>query len=111
MFIFFRLFYHECLRVFHDRLINVQDKTYFYRLLNTICLTSFGIEVLRLPDEKIIERPPMLLFGDFMTFGAAREQRIYEELTEIPKVKSILEVCYYLIIIIYILITLFTLFA
>ncbi|XP_031370421.1 dynein heavy chain 6, axonemal isoform X2 [Apis dorsata] len=87
----YRLFYHECLRVFHDRLINVQDKTYFYRLLNTICLTSFGIEVLRLPDEKIIERPPMLLFGDFMTFGAAREQRIYEELTEIPKVKSILE--------------------
>lgn len=42
----------------------------------------------------------MLLFGDFMTFGAAREQRIYEELTEIAKVKSILEVCYYLIIII-----------
>lgn len=56
--------------------------------------------MLRLPDEKIIERPPMLLFGDFMTFGAAREQRIYEELTEIAKVKSILEVCYYLIIII-----------
>ncbi|KAG9435569.1 dynein heavy chain 6, axonemal isoform X1 [Apis mellifera carnica] len=52
---------------------------------------SFGVEVLRLPDEKVIERPPMLLFGDFMTFGAAREQRIYEELTEIAKVKSILE--------------------
>ena len=25
----FRLFCHECQRVFHDRLINNQDKTYF----------------------------------------------------------------------------------
>lgn len=89
---FFRLFYHECLRVFHDRLINVQDKTYFYRLLNNICINTFGIEVLRLPDETIIEKPPVLLFGDFMSFGAAREQRIYEELAEIPKVRQTLEV-------------------
>ncbi|XP_026666919.1 dynein heavy chain 6, axonemal [Ceratina calcarata] len=86
-----RLFYHECLRVFHDRLINVQDKTYFYRLLNNICVGTFATEVVRLPDEKIIEKPPLLLFGDFMAFGAAREQRIYEELTDIPKVKGTLE--------------------
>ncbi|XP_076248728.1 dynein heavy chain at 16F [Calliopsis andreniformis] len=87
----FRLFYHECLRVFHDRLINLEDKSYFYRLLNNICTVTFGVEVVRLPDEEIIEKPPLLLFGDFMAFGAAREQRIYEELTEIPKVKRTLE--------------------
>nr|XP_031828293.1 dynein heavy chain 6, axonemal [Nomia melanderi] len=87
----YRLFYHECLRVFHDRLINVEDKSYFYRLLNNICTGSFGVEVVRLPDEKIVEKPPSLLFGDFMAFGAARDQRIYEELTEIPKVKRTLE--------------------
>lgn len=87
-----RLFYHESLRVFHDRLINVQDKSYFYRLLNDICMNTFGVQVIRLPDEKIIEKPPVLLFGDFMTFGAAREQRIYEELAEMSKVKRILEV-------------------
>ncbi|XP_012153033.2 dynein heavy chain at 16F [Megachile rotundata] len=87
----YRLFYHECLRVFHDRLINVEDKSYFYKLLNNISIGTFGTEVVRLPDEAIIEKPPLLLFGDFMAFGAAREQRIYEELTDIPYVKSTLE--------------------
>ncbi|KAK9295362.1 hypothetical protein QLX08_010308 [Tetragonisca angustula] len=87
----YRLFYHESLRVFHDRLINVQDKSYFYRVLNDICMNTFGVQVMRLPDEEIIEKPPVLLFGDFMSFGAAREQRIYEELTEISKVRKILE--------------------
>ncbi|XP_015429803.1 PREDICTED: dynein heavy chain 6, axonemal, partial [Dufourea novaeangliae] len=87
----YRLFYHECLRVFHDRLINTEDKSYFYRLLNNVCTGTFGTEVVRLPDEKSMEKPPALLFGDFMAFGAAREQRIYEELTEIPKVKRTLE--------------------
>nr|XP_033183004.1 dynein heavy chain 6, axonemal [Bombus vancouverensis nearcticus] len=87
----YRLFCHECLRVFHDRLINVQDKSYFLKLLNNICINAFGMEVMRLPDEEIIEKPPILLFGDFMSFGAAREQRIYEELTEISKVRRTLE--------------------
>ncbi|XP_076764569.1 dynein heavy chain at 16F [Xylocopa sonorina] len=87
----YRLFYHECLRVFHDRLINNLDKSYFYKLLNSICMSAFGIEVVKLPNEKIIEKPPVLLFGDFMTFGADREQRIYEELAEIPKVRRTLE--------------------
>ncbi|CAK9798189.1 Dynein axonemal heavy chain 6 [Anthophora quadrimaculata] len=87
----YRLFYHECLRVFHDRLINVEDKSYFYKLLNNICMNTFGSEVVKLPDEKIIQKPPVLLFGDFMTFGASKEQRIYEELVEIPKVKRTLE--------------------
>ncbi|XP_076676367.1 dynein heavy chain at 16F [Andrena cerasifolii] len=87
----YRLFYHECLRVFHDRLINLEDKTYFFRLLNTICASTFAVEVLRLPDDAIIEKPPLLLFGDFVTFGAAREQRIYGELTDISKVKEILQ--------------------
>ncbi|XP_076377925.1 dynein heavy chain at 16F [Megalopta genalis] len=87
----YRLFYHECLRVFHDRLINVEDKSYFYRLLNNICASTFGSEVVRLPDEKVIEKPPALLFGDFMAFGAPKEHRIYEELTEISKVKRTLE--------------------
>lgn len=79
--------------MFHDRLINLEDKSYFYKLLNNICASTFATEVVRLPDEEIIEKPPVLLFGDFMTFGAAREQRIYEELTDIEKVMGILEVC------------------
>lgn len=29
----YRLFYHEVQRVFHDRLINSEDKMYFYQIL------------------------------------------------------------------------------
>lgn len=87
-----RLFYHECLRVFHDRLINDEDKTYFYFLMRDICNRSFGNQVLALPDEPIIKNPPLLLFGDFMVFGAAREDRIYEEILNMDKLKNILQV-------------------
>ncbi|KAG7211512.1 hypothetical protein KM043_010780 [Ampulex compressa] len=86
-----RLFYHECLRVFHDRLINTEDKSYFYRLLTNICSVTFGEEVISLPSGELIERPPILLFGDFMSFGAAKEHRSYEEITDIPKIRSILQ--------------------
>lgn len=38
-----RLFYHECLRVFHDRLINKEDKSYFYYLMREVrTLTIFS---------------------------------------------------------------------
>lgn len=87
-----RLFYHENLRVFHDRLINDEDKTYFYFLMRDICQRSFGTPVLTLPEEKIIHSPPVLIFGDFMRFGAAKEDRIYEEIKDIKKLKSILQV-------------------
>ncbi|XP_043489610.1 dynein axonemal heavy chain 6 [Polistes fuscatus] len=86
-----RLFYHECLRVFHDRLINQEDKNYFYRLLSNICLNTFGDQVVPLPDEKVIEIPPILLFGDFISYGVPLEQRIYEEITDTNKIKSVLQ--------------------
>ncbi|KAK5640059.1 hypothetical protein RI129_010870 [Pyrocoelia pectoralis] len=86
-----RLFYHECLRVFHDRLINEEDKSYFYLLMKDVCNRSFGNPVLQLPEETIIDHPPTLLFGDFIVFGATREDRIYEEFLDINKLKNILQ--------------------
>lgn len=86
-----RLFYHECLRVFHDRLINIEDKSYFYYLMREICTRSFGSAVLHLPDETVHTNPPLLLFGDFMQFGANKEDRIYEEITNIDKIKNVLQ--------------------
>jgi len=35
---FYRLFFHECLRVFHDRLATVEDKSYFYKLLAEVAV-------------------------------------------------------------------------
>lgn len=88
----YRLFYHECLRVFHDRLINEEDKSYFYFLMREICNRAFGSPVLHLPDVAVIKNPPALFFGDFMQFGAAKEDRIYEEILDIEKLKSVLQV-------------------
>ena len=38
----FRLFCHECQRVFHDRLINKADKTYFYGILSEMASKHFS---------------------------------------------------------------------
>ncbi|XP_023289677.1 dynein heavy chain 6, axonemal [Orussus abietinus] len=86
-----RLFYHECLRVFHDRLTNPKDKSYFYRLLTSTCSRIFGDQVIPVPDEEIIEHPPILLFGDFMAFGASKDQRMYEEILDVQKMKTVLQ--------------------
>ncbi|GJQ70897.1 hypothetical protein Trydic_g814 [Trypoxylus dichotomus] len=86
-----RLFYHECLRVFHDRLINKEDKTYFYLLMREVCGRCFGTPVLMLPDEPVILNPPILIFGDFMQVGVERENRIYEEIRDINKLRNVLQ--------------------
>ncbi len=38
----FRLFCHECQRVFHDRLINKTDKKYFYGILSEMSSKHFS---------------------------------------------------------------------
>ncbi|KAL7297685.1 hypothetical protein TKK_0009351 [Trichogramma kaykai] len=88
-----RLFYHECLRVFHDRLINSQDKTYFYRLLSGICSTTFSDAVLELPetDEELMANPPLLLYGDFLEFGAPPDKRLYEEIVDLDRTRVVLQ--------------------
>lgn len=76
--------------MFHDRLINDEDKSYFYYLMKEICTRNFGNPVLILPDEAVIKNPPVLLFGDFMTVGAAKEDRIYEEIRDVEKLRNVL---------------------
>lgn len=89
-----RLFYHECLRVFHDRLIDANDKNYFYRLLSNTCYRIFSDEVIRLPPQtdETLNEPPILYFGDFMNFGVSKELRYYEEITNVVKMKEVLQV-------------------
>lgn len=59
--------------------------------MKEVCSRSFGMPVLVLPDEKVIHNPPVLLFGDFMRFGAAKEDRIYEEIRDLEKLKAMLQ--------------------
>lgn len=79
-----RLLYHESLRVFQDRLVNDDDKNYFKNMLNEICQKHF-------PTYYPIVKPnETVIFGDFMLFGQPKENRIYEEIKDIDKLKSIL---------------------
>ncbi len=86
-----RLFSHECLRVFHDRLVNVEDKHYFYKLLAEVNTKSFGNAILELPKEDIILKPPTILFGDFMQPSTPCDERIYEEIKDMSKLRNILQ--------------------
>lgn len=78
-----RLFYHETTRVFHDRLINDQDKMAFKKIMEDVCLKHFKKHVYR------TEEPP-ILFGDFMVFGKPKADRVYEEIKDHVKLESIL---------------------
>ncbi|XP_030378328.1 dynein heavy chain 6, axonemal [Scaptodrosophila lebanonensis] len=78
-----RLFYHETTRVFHDRLINNDDKSLFKNLMADVCLLHFHREVVK-------NEEPALLFGDFMIFGKPKAERIYEEIKDHGKLESVL---------------------
>ncbi|PZC80020.1 hypothetical protein B5X24_HaOG215489 [Helicoverpa armigera] len=86
-----RLFYHECLRVFHDRLINIEDKSYFYHLMTTVCTRNFQTPILEVPDDPIILQPPLLLFGDFINSAIPKENRNYAEIPDLKKLTVVLK--------------------
>ena len=81
----FRLFMHESMRAFHDRLINRTDKGYFYNILSEVSLKHFSKDVS--PDK--LETEP-IIFGDFMKMGAPAADRIYEDLVDVRKVRNVL---------------------
>ncbi|KAG8234154.1 hypothetical protein J437_LFUL014944 [Ladona fulva] len=87
-----RLFYHESLRVFHDRLTNIEDQEFFYRQMKEIFGRYFyGITLPPIEDDEGNFRKPWLMFGDFMYPSVDRAERIYEEITDVNKLKAILQ--------------------
>ncbi|KAG1670781.1 hypothetical protein FOA52_014009, partial [Chlamydomonas sp. UWO 241] len=82
-----RLWIHESCRVFHDRLINLEDKVYFKKMLVELMakhsLGGGGYDALFV-DRNII-------FGDFMKMGAEREDRKYEEVPDMARLTAMLE--------------------
>nr|XP_046259789.1 dynein axonemal heavy chain 6 isoform X2 [Scatophagus argus] len=81
----FRLFCHECQRVFHDRLINSEDKTYFNTIVCEMANKYFSIS---LEPSYFVTQP--LIFGDFIKVGAEKEDRLYEDLTDMDKIQAVL---------------------
>ncbi|XP_075319652.1 dynein axonemal heavy chain 6 [Odontesthes bonariensis] len=83
---FFRLFCHECQRVFHDRLINTQDKTFFNTIVCEMASRYFGMN---LEPTYFVTQP--IIFGDFIKVGSEKEDRLYEELTDVKKIQAVLQ--------------------
>ncbi|GAB1605440.1 dynein axonemal heavy chain 6 isoform X2 [Argonauta hians] len=82
----FGLFCHETLRVFHDRLINSEDKTSFYNMMSSLLSKHFGETIY---PEDFQEKP--ILFGDFHSLQTEKGVRRYEELPDLEKIKNILQ--------------------
>ncbi|XP_070429815.1 dynein axonemal heavy chain 6 isoform X4 [Equus przewalskii] len=82
----FRLFCHECQRVFHDRLINNEDKHYFHVILTEMANKHFGIAI---GLEYFLTRP--IIFGDFIKFGADKTDRIYDDMPDMEKIANVLQ--------------------
>jgi len=80
---FMRLWVHEARRVFQDRLINEQDRTWFDVLLGQTLHSYFNI------DFAAIMPPHVLLFSDVMDAGSG-EQKVYDELTDPEKAVHIM---------------------
>jgi dynein heavy chain len=70
-----RLWVHEACRVFHDRLIDTADKTYFLNMTIELLTRNFSGSFTY--EEMFEERE--IIFGDFTKMGLDREDRRYEE--------------------------------
>ncbi|XP_049712146.1 dynein axonemal heavy chain 6 isoform X2 [Elephas maximus indicus] len=82
----FRLFCHECQRVFHDRLINNEDKHYFHVILTEMANKHFGIAI---DLEYFLNKP--IIFGDFIKFGIDKSERIYDDMPDMEKIAHVLQ--------------------
>ncbi|KAK2152282.1 hypothetical protein LSH36_335g03002 [Paralvinella palmiformis] len=78
-----RLWYHENLRVFQDRLVNDEDRNWFEDLLKEKIVSDFSADY-----SKVIIHDP-LLYGDFMTSSV--DIKPYVEIDDYNKMVKIVE--------------------
>lgn len=83
-----RLWIHENMRVFHDRLVNAADKAFFTRMLHDNLRTRF--EWSASYEESFVDGNP-LMFCDFLRMGATGDDRVYEEVKDWGKLGRLLE--------------------
>lgn len=78
-----KLWMHECCRVFHDRLINNEDKLWFTKLISDLSNVYFRV---RLEHADIFENGH-LIFGDLLKLESTKA---YEEIKDLNKLKTVL---------------------
>ena len=80
-----RLWTHEAMRVFHDRLVSPQDKAYFTHLLHELLRTRFDER----EDHDALFVRQSITFGDYLRPGAGSEERVYEEVADPKKLLQV----------------------
>ncbi|KAM3867513.1 dynein axonemal heavy chain 10 [Diretmus argenteus] len=81
---FVRVWRNECLRVFHDRLINETDKTLVQGHIKNLIDQHFK------SDLEAIMRDP-ILFGDYRTALSESEPRVYEDIQDYDASKALFQ--------------------
>ena len=83
-----KLWMHETCRVFHDRLINVEDSRYFTELV-----AGFASSHFRMSDwtHQDLFEDKTIIFADFMRRGIPYEDRQYDEVKDIPSITQVIE--------------------
>jgi len=81
---FLRLWRHECMRIFHDRLISTDDKAVVLGKMQSIVQERFAGNA-----ERVLAEP--LLFGDFLAANSPGEVRLYEDMGSYEVVKPVME--------------------
>ena len=72
-----RLWVHESMRVFHDRLIDSQDKAHFKAILQELISKHLASSVGSATD--LLPQTDSILFGDFMQPDLEMQDRPYQE--------------------------------
>lgn len=67
------LWYHESCRVFQDRLVNDEDRTWFENLLGQKLESDFSLKM-----EEVITQQPFL-YGDFLSTSVDSRPYVYIE--------------------------------
>uniref|UniRef100_A0A7S2SR52 AAA+ ATPase domain-containing protein n=1 Tax=Mucochytrium quahogii TaxID=96639 RepID=A0A7S2SR52_9STRA len=82
------LFMHESMRVFHDRLINYEDKEWFTQLLIELATRELKLQM---THEELFESDWPITFCDFLRPGVAADERVYELAKDQGKMVQVLE--------------------
>ncbi|XP_055985527.1 dynein axonemal heavy chain 12 [Sorex fumeus] len=95
-----RLFVHEVLRVFYDRLVDDKDRSWLFNLIKTVVKDHFKesfdsiFSHLRKENAPITEEDLRnLMFGDYMNPDFEGDERVYIEIPNIYQFNSIVEQC------------------
>uniref|UniRef100_A0A5F8HDR2 Dynein axonemal heavy chain 12 n=1 Tax=Monodelphis domestica TaxID=13616 RepID=A0A5F8HDR2_MONDO len=95
-----RLFVHEVLRVFYDRLVDDSDRAWLFTLIKTVIKDQFKDNFDSVFSHLKKEKAPVqeedlrnLLFGDYMNPDLEGDERIYIEIPSVQHFSDVVELC------------------